>query len=80
MTELMKLSSNWDWRLGLEIGIGDWDWEMGLGNGIGKWEMRIESSPVPGDDSINHRPPPPQLTHPITSNHEGVKLTGAGGH
>ena len=45
-------------------GIGNWDW--GLGNGEwenGKWE--IESTPVPGDDSIM-----PGATHPTTFNHK----------
>ena len=41
---------DWDWKLGLETGIGDWDWGLGLnfgkdlgieglgfGMGIGDW-------------------------------------------
>ena len=42
-------------------GIGAWDWGLVNGEwGMGKWE--IESTPVPGDDSImpgaSHPPPP----------------------
>ena len=41
-TMLNQLSSDWDW----DLGLGTWDL------GPGKWEMGIESTPVPGDDSI----------------------------
>ena len=35
-----------DWGLGLGTWIGYWEWGIGMGNG------GIESTPVPGDDSI----------------------------
>ena len=58
---------DWDWGLGLWTGIVDWDWGQGLGTREwenGKWE--IESTPVPGDDSIM-----PRATLPTTFNHKG---------
>ena len=42
--------------------MGNGNWELGMGNG----EWGIESTPIPGDDSIM-----PGATHHPTFNHEG---------